>query len=171
MANVGFEPLLAPVSGTIFLCCLSHALCKIIQWYHFPESHFVNMYQTLKMLNSLASNPISPCVTDEMVRLASLHYLVVSVAFQPFSLKPCHYILFLPFLPIIIHSFFSLHVHDHWSRPELSHRSDYHRGLKLTSFFTGPAFPNLCSCQIYLSKSQSWLYNSPAQQPPVASHC
>lgn len=169
MANLWFEPLLAPVSGTILLCCLSYALCEIRQCYHFPESHFVNMYQTLKMLNSLASNPISPSVTDEMVRLASLHYLVVSVAFQPFSLKPWHYILFLPFLPII-HSFFSLHVHDHWSRPELSHQSHYHRGLTLTSSFAGPAFPNLCFCQIYLSKSQSWLYNSPAQQLPMASH-
>ena len=63
------------------------------------------------MLYPLASNPVSLSVIDEMVKLASLHYWVGSVAFQPFSLKRWRSLLFLLFL--IIHTFFSLHVQEH----------------------------------------------------------
>lgn len=64
------------------------------------------------MLYPLASNPVSLSVIDEMVKLASLHYWVVSVAFQPFSLKRWRSLLFLLFL-LIIHTVFSLHDQEH----------------------------------------------------------
>lgn len=64
------------------------------------------------MLNSLASNPISISVIDEMVKLASLYCLVVSIAFQPLSLKQWRWSLFLLFF-LIIRTFFSLHAQEH----------------------------------------------------------
>lgn len=142
MAKPGFGLFLAPVSGTIFLCCLSYASSKRISRYTFSGVYFVNIYLNPESAWLPGFKSISRSTVGEMMRLANLPCWVVSVAFLPWGLKPWHHLRFLPF-PASQPYFLLPSCTRPLEQDKLCHPSDHRRGLKLTPLFPGSASPGL----------------------------
>lgn len=151
MAKSRFEPFLAPVSAASNLLVIKEwidglfwgVLCDYVSkpWKCFPPRLQIHVCSGVA----------------EVMRLANLPHRVVSVASQPWALKPWHHFHILPLLAGQPHF---LPPHDLCSWTELENHSDRRGGLQLTSLVTGPAFSHPGFCQSCLAKSQIRLYNS-----------